>query len=148
MHRHYATLSVEELTDRQLAHYARMWPSIEALVREAERAGRGGLVFEGSGIWPDRVAELASDRIAARWLTAPEALLRDRIHAASSFDARPPAERLVIDRFLGRTLCYQARMRAAVDRSGLASIDVQNAGVVDLLARIGVAGPGPGHLER
>lgn len=51
VHEHYARLSIEQLTDQQLAHYQRMWPLVEELVRDALAPGRGGRVLEGSGVW-------------------------------------------------------------------------------------------------
>lgn len=142
VHEHYATLSVDELTTQQLAHYQRMWPLVEELVR-AEPAG---LVLEGSGVWPELAAGLLSGRVAAVWLTAPDAVLRDRIHAESGVDQRSADERLAVRKFVGRTVQYQDRMRAAVDRLGLAMVDVgATTPVAELVARIrrltGVSAP-------
>lgn len=51
---------------------------------------------------------------------------------ASRVDERSAAAWLVIERFVGRTLCYQARLRRTVDRLGLTHVDVQGLGVDDL----------------
>jgi shikimate kinase len=135
---HYATLSVEELTEAQLRHYERMWPIIETTIIEA--AGRpGGLVLEGSGIWPDRVAGLAATRVAATWLTASEAVLRDRIHAESRYPDRTAAQRRRIDAFVGRTLGYDRRLRESMARLGLSCVDVYNS-PGDLAQRLGGGG--------
>jgi hypothetical protein len=143
---HYATLSVDELTGQQLDHYRRMWPLVEELVRDASAADRAGLVLEGSGVWPDLAAGLLSDRVAGVWLTAGEAVLRDRIHAESRLDRRTADERLAVQKFVGRTLRYQALMVAEVDRLGLARIEVGDTSTVpELVTRIRllVGAPGP-----
>jgi 2-phosphoglycerate kinase len=137
---HYATLAVAELTAAQLAHYERMWPLVEELVRDALAPGRAGLVLEGSGIWPDRVLGLLADRVAAVWLTSDDRTLRDRVTRTSRLDERTPAERRAIEKFLGRTLGYQARMVTEVDRLGLTRIAVDDgtpvAEVVDRIRQL------------
>ena len=140
VHEHYDTLAVAELTAAQVAHYERMWPLVEELVRDALAPGRAGLVLEGSGVWPDRVAELTADRVAAVWLTADDRTLRARVHRTSRAEDRTPAERLAIEKFLGRTLGYQARLITEIDRLGLMRVAVDDAtpvaGVVDRLRRL------------
>ena len=133
---HYATLSVAELTARQLEHYRRMWPLVEGLTREAWGPGRGGLVLEGSGVWPELVAELPRARVAALWLTAPDAVLAARVHAESRVDELPAGARLAVRRFLGRTLAYQDLMCVAIDRLGLTRIDTGDTPPAELLARV------------
>ena len=104
MHQHYATLTVAELTAAQLAHYERMWPLIEALVRDAfAPAGRAGLVLEGSGIRPDRVAGAAGGRVGAVWLTATTELLRRRVTGRAGSPTGPSRSGLAIEKFAGRT---------------------------------------------
>lgn len=137
VHEHYATLTVDELTAAQLVHYERMWTLVEELVRDALAPGRAGLVLEGSGVWPDRVAELPADRVAAVWLTAEDQVLRDRVHRTSRPDDRTPAERLAIEKFLGRTLGYQTRLIAEIDRLGLTRIAVDDGtAVAEVVGRL------------
>lgn len=119
---HYATLGVDELTDSVLAHYERLWPRIEELV--VEHADGPGLVLEGSALWPERVALLDVPHTAAVWLTAGEDVVRARIHGSGRYDGATEEERLLMDRFLARSLRYQSLMTDAVDRLGLARVDV------------------------
>jgi 2-phosphoglycerate kinase len=119
---HYATLAVDELTDSVLAHYERLWPRIEELI--AAHATGPGLVLEGSALWPDRVAALDAPHAAAVWLTADEAVVRARIRAGGRYEAATREERLLMDKFLARSVRYQELMVAAVDRLGLARVDV------------------------
>lgn len=70
---HYLSLSEEELVADVLRHYRSMWPDIETMVRSrvidpsTER-----LMLEGSALWPESVANLNLDEVAAIWLTATD----------------------------------------------------------------------------
>ncbi|MGW0417369.1 hypothetical protein [Streptomyces sp. NPDC003015] len=119
---HYATLGVDELIDSVLAHYERLWPRIEDLV-QAHATGPG-LVLEGSALWPERVATLEVPHTAAVWLTAGEDVVRARIRTAGRYDEATDEERFLMDRFLARSVRYQELMLAAVDRLGLARVDI------------------------
>lgn len=129
---HYATLGVDELIDSVLAHYERLWPRIEELV--GGHATGPGLVLEGSALWPERVATLAAPHAAAVWLTADETVLRARIRAGGRYDEATREERLLMDKFLARSLRYQELMVAAVDRLDLARVDVGTDTSVSVLA--------------
>jgi broad-specificity NMP kinase len=134
---HYARLSVDELTARQLEHYERMWPLVERQVRDALGPGGEGLVLDGSGVLPHRVALLPPDRVAAVWLTAAPTVLRDRIHAGSRIEERSDDERRATDKFLGRTELHQSWLLAALERAGRPHLDVSDEPRVDdLVARV------------
>lgn len=136
---HYRALSPDELAAAQLRHYEAMWPVIAATIAEADL-----LVLEGSGIWPDRVADLGSDSVAALWLTAEADTLRRRIHASSRYADRTSDEQLLVDKFVARTLLYDELMRDAVRRRGLPCIDVSARSVDEVVrAAESIAGPGP-----
>ncbi|MFK4100228.1 AAA family ATPase [Streptomyces sp. NPDC019531] len=119
---HYATLDVDELIDSVLAHYERLWPRIEELV--GAHATGPGLVLEGSALWPERVALLDAPHTAAVWLTADEGVVRARIRAGGCYDEASEGERALMDKFLARSVRYQELMVEAVDRLGLARVDV------------------------
>jgi shikimate kinase len=134
---HYARLSVEELTALQREHYERMWPLVEQQVRNALGPGGEGLVLDGSGVLPHRVALLPPDRVAAVWLTAAPTELRDRIHAGSRIEDRSDDERRAAQKFLGRTDLFQSWLLADLERAGLPHLDVSDAPAVDdLVARV------------
>ena len=125
VHEHYATLTVAELTAAQLAHYERMWPLVEELVRDALAPGRGGLVLEGSGVWPDRVAG------AARGPGRRGLVDRRRPDAARPRAPDQPARRPSPGRAARRSrsssaapLGYQARLIEEIDRLGLTRVAV------------------------
>ncbi|KUN72798.1 hypothetical protein AQJ46_10340 [Streptomyces canus] len=118
---HHATLAVDELIDSVLAHYARLWPRIEELVRT--HATGPGLVLEGSALRPERVATLDVPHTAAVWLTADEDVVRARIRTAGRYDAATREEWFLMDKFLARSVRYQSLTVEAVDRLGPARVD-------------------------
>jgi 2-phosphoglycerate kinase len=132
---HYASLPIADLTGEQLRHYERMWPLLKSLIdahASGQRAGR--LILEGSGVWPDRVAEVLSAEVAAIWLTASPATLRGRIYSASRYSGLSDDEKVLVDRFVGRTERYNEHMLAAVGRLDLALTNVDSTSSLDELA--------------
>ncbi|MFF0503376.1 hypothetical protein ACFYUH_07215 [Streptomyces fimicarius] len=131
---HYGTLTTDELIASVLAHYERLWPRIEELITDRAEDGAPGLVLEGSALWPERVARLTAPRTAAVWLTADDTVVRDRVRAAGCYEQASEGERLLMDRFLARTVRYQALMVDAVDALGLARLDTGDGRTVAELA--------------
>ena len=85
----------------------------------------GRLILEGSALWPESVATLDIENVAAIWLTARDDLFQRRIYNASQFEGASAKEKLMIQKFLGRTLLYNKRMMAAINRIGLVSMEVE-----------------------
>ncbi|MFE6726668.1 MULTISPECIES: AAA family ATPase [Streptomyces] len=131
---HYATSAPDELLASVLAHYERLWPRIEELITDRARPGAAGLVLEGSALLPERVARLTVPRTAAVWLTADDAVLRDRVRTAGRYARASEEERLLMDRFLARTHRFQTRTVEAVESLGLARLDVGGGRTVEELA--------------
>ena len=134
---HYLSLSVDELMEDVLRHYrVKVWPKVEAVV--ASHMGdspMSGLVLEGSGLWPEFVTSLDFDKVGALWLTASEETLRQRIYTGSRYSTKSPRERKMIDKFLERTLAYDARMVEAVSRHGFMLVDVLDSDAMELAER-------------
>lgn len=122
---HYGSLPADELISSVLDHYGRLWPRIQELITACAAGphARAGLVLEGSALWPDCVARLKVPRTAAVWLTAEDAVVRARMCEASRYEEATSEERHLINKFLARTLRYQALMQDAVDRLGLDHIE-------------------------
>jgi len=134
---HYRTLSDSELIEGQLAHYQNMWPLVDALVREhAGDAATERLVLEGSGIWPDNVLALHLENVAAVWLSGSPELIEARIFAESGYAKASAEGRLLIERFVVRSVGYDREMRAALSRLGQPPIEVTAATSVDRLAEL------------
>lgn len=124
---HYRSLSAEALLDDVLQHYQRLWPSIRELVtRHATDGGGEHLIVEGSALWPESVASLQIEHVAAVWLTASDSLLQRRIADASRLAEVTGDEQLLIEKFLERTLRYNERMLEAIARLSLVRINVES----------------------
>jgi hypothetical protein len=137
---HYTSLPGPELVTAQLLHYERMWPTITAELERSLASDEPGLVIEGSGIWPERVAAIGSPAVAAFWLTADADVLDARIRAESGVDELPAAAQLLVAKFVARTLGFDQRLRAALAAAGLTAVDVSDSPTVDeLVARLRTA---------
>jgi 2-phosphoglycerate kinase len=120
---HYLSMPVEGLVEDVLRHYrVNIWPRVEAVVRE--RSG-SGVVVEGSAVWPELAAGLKMEGVAGLWLTGSEGMLERRIRAESADETRDARGRELIDRFVGRTLRFNALIMKAVERLGFASVRVE-----------------------
>jgi len=126
---HYLTLSVNELIEDVLLHFRSMWPDIEELIlSHATNPHAECLIIEGSALWPESaVAGLDTEGVRALWLTASDDLFQTRIYASSEYDALKSDERMLVDKFLARTILYNERMLQAVSRLELAHVEVDTA---------------------
>ena len=134
---HYLSLSVDELIKDVLHHYrVNVWPKVEEIVAShINDPSRGGLIIEGSALWPELVATLTFDNIATLWLTASEAVFQQRIRDESLYHSKSLQERRMIDKFLERTLAYNTQMIKTANQHGFILIDVQQSNVEELTKR-------------
>jgi hypothetical protein len=134
---HYLSLSVDELIVDVLHHYrVNVWPKVEKIVAShIHDPSRGGLIIEGSALWPELVATLNFDNIAALWLTADKKVFRQRIRDESLYHSKSLRERRMIDKFLERTLVYNAQMIEIANQHGFILVDVQQSNLAELTQR-------------
>lgn len=134
MAEHYLSLPVDELIEDVLHHYrVNVWPKVEEIVAShINDPSQAGLIIEGSALWPELVATLDSENIAALWLTASEEVFRQRIRDESLYHSKSLRERRMIDKFLQRTLVYNAQMIEIANRHGFILVDVQQSNLVEL----------------
>jgi len=134
---HYLSLSVDELIVDVLHHYrVNVWPKVEEIVSShIDGPSRAGLIIEGSALWPELVATLNFDNIAALWLTASEEVFRQRIRDESLYHSKSLRKRRMIDKFLERTLVYNAQMIEIANRHGFILVDVQQSNLAELTQR-------------
>ena len=134
---HYLSLSVDELIEDVLRHYrVNVWPQVEEIVAShSNDTATTGIVLEGSALWPEFATSLDLDRTAAVWLTASGEVLSQRIHDGSLHSSKSPREREMIDKFLQRTLAYDALMVEAVRQHGFILVDVLQSDVTELTER-------------
>jgi 2-phosphoglycerate kinase len=118
-----------------LDHYRNIWPLAEALVRRhAEDPAAERLVLEGSALCPERVAGVALRSAAAVWLTAPAAVIDDRVRRESRYAEADPRCRAMIEAFIERSHRFDRLMMQEVRRLGLACLEVEGDVAVETLA--------------
>ena len=134
---HYLNLSVDELMEDVLRHYhVNVWPQVEGIVESyVNDTSANGLVLEGSALWPEFATGLNFDRVGALWLTADEETFRQRIYTNSRYSTKSGRERTMIDKFLQRTVAYDARMVEIVRRHGFMLLDVLQFDATELAER-------------
>ena len=93
------------------------------------------MILEGSALWPEFAATLRLDGTAGVWLTAGDEIFRHRIHRESRYHSKSTIERMMIRKFIDRTLAYNKRMIDVVDRHGFLRIDMRQSGVEELADR-------------
>jgi 2-phosphoglycerate kinase len=132
---HYSTLPTDELFIDVLKHYYRLWPEIKSIITtHATDVTTDPLVLEGSALWPENVATLDLENVKAIWFTASDDLFRVRMYAESGYEGASPHERMLIDKFLDRTILYNQKMMAAVRELGLRSLELKEQDTPDELA--------------
>ena len=131
---HYLSLQADQLFEDVLHHYeANVWPKVETIVAShLNDPSASGLILEGSAVWPGFAATLDSQKVTAFWLTASDEVFRRRIHDASRYHSRSHLERNLVQKFLERTLIYDAKMTEIVNRHGLILLDVSESNVGEL----------------
>ena len=134
---HYLSLSVDELLRDVLRHYrVNVWPKVEEIIASCSNDDPGtGVILEGSALWPEFAIGLSSDKVSCLWLTVSEETLTQRIYEESRYHSNSPRERLMIDKFLERTLAYDALMAEVAKRHGLTLVDILQSGVEELTDR-------------
>ena len=134
---HYLSLTVDELITDVLRHYRdNVWPQVEGIVASHLTDPSGpGVVVEGSALWPGFATSLEFDRTAALWLAASEEVFTRRIYSSSRYHSKSPRERMMVDKFLLRTLAYNSRMAEAARRHGFMLVDVGESNLAELTER-------------
>ena len=133
--KHYLCLSIDELIEDVLRHYRmNVWPKVEEIVAShLNDTSTTGIVLEGSALLPELVVNLDIDKIVAVWLTANEGVFRQRIQDGSLYRWKSPREQLMIDKFLERTLAYNAMLVDRVDQHGFSLVDVLQSNMTELI---------------
>jgi hypothetical protein len=94
------------------------------------------LILEGSALWPEFVATLSLDHVAAIWLTASNDFFQARIYQASQVEEATVQGKMMIQKFLERTYRYNEQMMDAIKRLGLVSINVESVSSLNELSHI------------
>jgi hypothetical protein len=104
-----ATPPARLLDDALRAHHA-LWPGIEAVIRR-HLQWAGPAVIEGWALLPHLVHTIASPRLRAVWIEAPEPVMRSRLEADTDFVRGFADPSLLIERFVARSARINAWLR-------------------------------------
>lgn len=132
---HYLSLPVDELITDVMDHYRdNVWPIARPIITEhATNLSVDCLVMEGSALLPELVAAIHLENVSCVWLTADPKLIEKRIYAGSGYAEKESRERKMIDRFLERSVVYNAQMREAVKDLDLRLVEVRATSSVEAL---------------
>lgn len=127
---HYARLSDETIHWFVRVHQENIWPYIRHLICEAILQG-GKSIFEGSALRPEFIATLDQGDVVPIGLHGGEAFLRERILTQSDYHRRDAAQKLLIDKFLERSLRQNADFIKRASQLGLPMLDVEDQEALD-----------------
>ncbi len=122
---YYRSAAAPDLLDSVVRHYQQnVWPITDAIVRSrAANPYDPPLILEGSALLPGPVGQAQLPATRAVWLTAPEAVIVERIQTASNLSSRSEQDRRLIEAFLERALQFDQRVRAGAETAGLPCLD-------------------------
>jgi 2-phosphoglycerate kinase len=127
---HYARLSDETIHWFVRVHQENIWPYIRHLICEAISQG-GKSIFEGSALRPEFIATLNQGELVPIGFHASEAFLRDRMLTQSDYHRRDAVQRVLIDKFIERSLRQNADFIETAGRLGLPMLDAQDQEAID-----------------
>ena len=135
---HYLCLSVDELIADVIHHYrVNVWPKVESIIAShSDNTSTNGVVLEGSALWPEFASNLDFDKIGAVWLTTSDEVFRQRIRAESRYCSKSARERRMIDKFLERTIAYNALMVETVNRHTFTLLEVQRSDAMEIAEKV------------
>lgn len=135
---HYICLSVDELIADVIHHYrVNVWPKVESIIAShSNDASTTGVILEGSALWPEFAKSLDFTKTIAIWLTASDELFRQRIHSNSQYTSKSIREKMMIDKFIKRTIAYNALMVEAVNRHAFTLLEVQRPDAMEIAEKV------------
>jgi 2-phosphoglycerate kinase len=120
---YYVTRSPDALiADVSLEHRA-LWPAVERVIRKHATWGAPS-VIEGWSLWPERVTQLRLPSVRSLWFVAQEQTLHERMGKAGAFYGGASDEAAMRGHYLARSFWYNARLKEAVNKFALTSIEL------------------------
>jgi len=126
----YASLTPETIYWFLRVHHENMWPGIRRLIDKEIEAGKP-FVLEGSALRPEFVAPLLSGFVAGVCLYGEEDFLRARMRAEAGYEAADPGTRVIMDKFIERSVRDNSEIRAAAKEGGLRLVNVADPSAVE-----------------
>ena len=120
---YYVVNSLGELIQDINAGHERTWPAIRAVIQRHE-AWDHPLVIEGYALRPSYVHSLPGD-VSGVFLLADEALIEKRVRSSNFSEGASNVE-LMIERYCGRSLWFNAMLREEVAKLGLKALELSD----------------------
>lgn len=107
----------ETMVEHAIAQHRTLWPAVEAVLRKKVNHGIPA-VYDGWHLMPDLVAGAALDGACAVWIDIDDEVLRARELQVWDFYQRSHDPELMLERFLARSMLWNARMRESAAKFG------------------------------
>jgi hypothetical protein len=120
---YYVTSSKADLIRDINNQHEALWPALLTLFRNHSTWGTAA-VIEGWALRPDHVVQLSGD-IDGLFLLSDEALIEERIRT-SGFNLGASDEETMMQRYLERSLWYNAQLQDQVVRLGLKALSISS----------------------
>ncbi len=120
---YYQDHLVPELLEHALRAHIALWPAIRQVI-EVHAAWASPAVIEGWALLPEQVAILDAPNISSLWISTPADTIRSRVISDSEFYRGARDERLMINRFVGRSIAFTDWLREETARLKLAFVEL------------------------
>ncbi len=129
---YYSRLSDETIYWFLRVHHENMWPAIRQQI-DARVHARAPFIIEGSALRPEFIAPLVSNEISPVFLYADNDVLRERMRSEAEYAQRDQAGRVIIDKFIDRSLRDNSEMHLAARSHAIPVVDTSDAVAVSNL---------------
>ncbi len=130
---YYSSLTDETIYWFLRVHHENMWPLLRQKISGACKAN-AGLILEGTALRPEYIAELDGQQVSAIGLHADPNVIRKRIERESSYSKRADGHKLLIDKFIARSLSDNDDIKEAAEQHGLRLVNVADLQSLDRIA--------------
>jgi 2-phosphoglycerate kinase len=131
---YYGRLSAETIYWFLRVHHENVRSGILQIIDDT-RNSRTSMVFEGSALRPEYVATRVSAQTVGICLYSDEIFLRDRMRSASQYFSRDQDQRMIIDKFIDRSLHDNFEIHSSAKACGLICVDARDADAVEQLRK-------------
>lgn len=129
VYEYYSKLSDESVYQFLLNHYENMRPRIVQTISEQIESGRP-LVLEGSALRPEYMVQDFPSGVEFVCLYCDEGILRERIFKESQYQQLDDEHKLVVERFIARTLRDNEMIKSSAESAGVACLNSSDEVVV------------------
>ena len=120
---YYIKKTKAELTDDFINQHNAMRPAIEAVIN-SHANWSNPIVIEGWNLYPEWINELNLSNVFSFWFLSDETLLTSRIHTEVEFYSRASNPKLMIQKYITRSLEYNKIIEEQLEQTVFPSIKI------------------------